>query len=84
MSDRALFDLGLAMVLLGFAAAMAAAVLMAFPGVRGSARGGGALIIGPIPIIFGSDRESLRAVLVIAVILFLIVLGVTLVPVLRG
>lgn len=84
MSDRSFFDIGLTLVLLGFAMAVVAALLMVFHPTKGTVRGGGAVIIGPLPIIFGSDKGSLRGILVIAIILFLIVLGVTLIPFIRG
>jgi len=40
--------------------------------------GGGAIIIGPIPIIFGTDRKSLKTILLLSIILtiLLIVLAV--------
>ncbi len=39
-------------------------------------RGGGVVLIGPIPVAWGSDRSSLLAVIVAAVVLMLVALGV--------
>lgn len=39
-------------------------------------RGGGVVLIGPIPIAWGSDRSSLLTVVVAAVVLMLVALGV--------
>lgn len=39
-------------------------------------RGGGVLLIGPFPIAWGSDRSSLIAVIVAAVVLMLVAFGV--------
>jgi uncharacterized protein (TIGR00304 family) len=36
---------------------------------KGKVKGGGAIIIGPVPIIFGTDRESLRTVLLLSLAL---------------
>jgi uncharacterized protein (TIGR00304 family) len=36
---------------------------------RGKAKGGGAVIIGPVPIIFGTDQKSLKTVLLLSLTL---------------
>jgi uncharacterized protein (TIGR00304 family) len=45
----------------------------------GRVRGGGAIIIGPIPIVFGTDKESLRTVLLLSIILTAILIALVLV-----
>lgn len=35
-------------------------------------RGGGVIMLGPIPIIFGSDKESAKAAIVLAIILMVL------------
>ncbi len=42
-------------------------------------RGGGAVIIGPVPIIFGTDKKMVRSMLILAIVLTLLVLTVTVV-----
>jgi uncharacterized protein (TIGR00304 family) len=41
---------------------------------RGRVRGGGVIMIGPVPIIFGTDRKSLKTVILLAIVLMVIVL----------
>ncbi len=62
----ALVFLGMLLVLLGIASQAA----------RGGAdvRGGGVVMIGPIPIIFGSDVESAKAVILLAIALMIVAL----------
>jgi uncharacterized protein (TIGR00304 family) len=38
-------------------------------GQIGMARGGGAIIIGPIPIVFGTDKQSLKTALLLSIVL---------------
>jgi uncharacterized protein (TIGR00304 family) len=38
----------------------------------GGIRGGGVIMIGPIPIIFGTDRESASVVIVLALLLIVV------------
>jgi len=44
-----------------------------------NARGGGAVIIGPIPIIFGTDKKMVRSMLILAIVLTVLVLTITVV-----
>jgi uncharacterized protein (TIGR00304 family) len=46
---------------------------------KGKVRGGGAVIIGPIPIIFGTDKKSLRTILVLSLVLTVLLLVVIIV-----
>jgi uncharacterized protein (TIGR00304 family) len=43
-------------------------------GEGGKIRGGGAVIIGPIPIVFGTDKKALKIVLSLSVVLTLLLL----------
>lgn len=71
-----LIEFGIALIFLGFVLAFVAAILIFIRGLRsgGKTRGGGVLLIGPIPIIFGSDKQSLIVVVVLAIVLMLIAL----------
>ncbi len=42
-------------------------------------RGGGAVIIGPIPIVFGTDQKMVQSMLILAIVLTVLVLTVTVV-----
>lgn len=71
-----LYALGAGLVFVGIAILVLALLLLTVSSVKeGRARGGGAIIIGPLPIIFGTDRKSLRTVLLLSLILtiFLII-----------
>ena len=66
--------LGLTLILLGILTLIIAFAILLISSIKGGrVRGGGAVIIGPIPIVFGTDKESMRAVLWLSIILTLIV-----------
>jgi len=77
-----LVNLGFVIILLGFAIAFVAVVLMVVRGARsgGKVKGGGAILVGPIPIVFGTDKESMKIVLILAIVLTAILVAVTIVP----
>jgi uncharacterized protein (TIGR00304 family) len=79
MSDQLLFKIGIILIFAGFLIAFVAVVLLFFTTIRGKGkiRGGGAVTIGPFPIIFGTDKESVRTLLLLAIILIVLVLVVT-------
>jgi len=79
MSDQLFFNLGVILVFAGFLVAFVAVILMFFTTARGKGKfeGGGAVIIGPFPIVFGTDRESLKILLLLSMTLIVIVLVVT-------
>ena len=77
MSEQLLWNIGLTSVLAGFALAFIAVILFFLRGAkggRGKVKGGGVVIIGPIPIIFGTDKESVRIILVLSIILMILLL----------
>jgi uncharacterized protein (TIGR00304 family) len=76
MSDQLLFNLGVILVFAGFLIAFVAVILMFFTTTRGKGKvkGGGAVIIGPFPIVFGTDRESLKILLLLSIALVVLML----------
>lgn len=62
------FELGLVIVFIGIAMIFIGMLLMA----RGGGRGGGVILIGPIPIIWSSERETIWIWVVLAVILLIL------------
>jgi uncharacterized protein (TIGR00304 family) len=65
-----LYTLGLVLVFVGVAIIIIAVVLLSVSGVRkGKVKGGGAILIGPIPIVFGTDKKSLKTVLLLSLVL---------------
>jgi len=79
--DSSLSNLGFVLVAVGSLLAFVAVVLMlAKASTGGSTKGGGIVMIGPIPIIFGSDKNSAKALMVLAIILIVAVLAFMVVP----
>jgi len=81
-SVQELINLGFIIVFLGFAITLIAVFLMAIRGGKagGKMKGGGAILVGPIPIVFGTDRESMKIVLILAIVLTAILVAITVVP----
>ena len=71
MIDSAtLYALGIALIFFGVLIIVVAVVLLSISGVKkGKVKGGGAILIGPIPIIFGTDMKSLKTVLLLSLVL---------------
>jgi uncharacterized protein (TIGR00304 family) len=80
--ELSLANIGFILIILGFVLAFIAVILLAFKsrGTSGQTRSAGILLIGPIPIIFGSDKESARVLMILAVLLIAIVLIFMLLP----
>jgi len=77
VAEQLLWNFGAALVLLGFALVFIAMIWLVFSGARGGRakiRGGGAVIIGPIPIVFGTDKESVKVILVLSIVLVVLLL----------
>lgn len=77
MSNQ-LFNIGMMLFLAGFVIIFVATVLLIFATAKGKAkiRGGGVLIIGPFPIVFGTDKESVKTLLLLSIVLIALVLAV--------
>ena len=71
MDDSAiLFLLGTSLVLIGAFILILATILMTtLRNKKRQAKTTGVIIIGPIPIIFGSDKKSVKAILVLSIVL---------------
>ena len=82
MAGANLVEIGFTLVIFGFILAFVAVILLAdkSKGSPNRTRGGGVLLIGPIPIIFGTDRESVKILVVLAIVLMIIVLAFIFVP----
>ncbi|MEM2104074.1 MAG: DUF131 domain-containing protein [Candidatus Bathyarchaeia archaeon] len=66
-------SLGIIIILAGVVIFLAAFIMLLFAGFKGGkVRGGGAILVGPFPIVFGTDRESVKAVLWLSIILTVI------------
>ncbi|MEM4701305.1 MAG: DUF131 domain-containing protein [Candidatus Bathyarchaeia archaeon] len=80
-----LYSIGLIMILLGVIVIFAAFALLFISSIKGGKmRGGGALIIGPFPIVFGTDREFMKTMLWLSIVLTLIAFALFLTVYLLG
>jgi uncharacterized protein (TIGR00304 family) len=43
-------------------------------------KAGGILLIGPIPIVFGTDKQAVKLLIILAIILMLVVSWLTILP----
>jgi uncharacterized protein (TIGR00304 family) len=70
-------SVGIALILAGVVIIAVVVFLLSVRGAgKGKVRGGGAVIIGPIPIIFGTDKKSLKTVLLLSLALTVLLLVV--------
>jgi len=76
MDAGTLYGLGIALVFAGMLVILVAIILLFLSSVRGEGkvRGGGAIIIGPFPIIFGTDKESVKTVLLLSLALTILLI----------
>jgi uncharacterized protein (TIGR00304 family) len=77
VADQLLLSIGVGLILLGFALAFIAMILLVVSGTksgRAKVKGGGAIIIGPIPIVFGTDKESVKVILILSIALVALLL----------
>jgi uncharacterized protein (TIGR00304 family) len=59
--------IGVGLIFAGVLMIVVAVILLAILGPkRGDIHGGGVIMIGPIPIIFGTDKNSLKTVLLLS------------------
>jgi len=80
LDPTALYALGLALVIAGIII-----LALIFASTRGlgsgksNVKGAGVIMIGPIPIIFGTDKKSIKTVLLLALTLTIAIIIVTIV-----
>ncbi len=79
-----LFALGFALIIFGFILTFISAVMIFLAGLRfrGKTRGGGLIMIGPIPIIFGTDERTVKTLIILSIALIIIAFIFMLIPIL--
>jgi len=81
MDLATLYSLGISLIFVGILVISVAIILVVASNVKGGGKvkGGGAIIIGPIPIIFGTDKQSIKTILLLSITLtvLLIILIIT-------
>ncbi|MGC8961478.1 MAG: TIGR00304 family membrane protein [Candidatus Bathyarchaeia archaeon] len=73
--------LGTTLIFIGFILIFIGMIAWLFLPLGRKVRGGGVIMIGPLPLIFGTDRESLKILLLLAIILMLVTAALIFVPV---
>ncbi|ASJ08240.1 hypothetical protein A3L11_02955 [Thermococcus siculi] len=68
MDGKALILSGMALILIGFLLVFIGTIVSAF-NEEGDVEGGGVIMIGPIPIVFGTSRGAAGMAMVLAIIL---------------
>ena len=66
-----LVELRIALILIGFAV-VALAILFSGRKAGGEVKGGGVVLIGPIPIVFGSDAKWASVAIALAIVLLVL------------
>lgn len=75
MDLTALYVLGVVLVVIGIVFVVVAIILASVDGVKkGKVHGAGVVMIGPILIIFGTDKKSVKEAVALALILMIVVL----------
>ena len=77
MADQFLWSAGVALILIGFAVAFVAMIWLVLSGARGGkakVKGGGTVIVGPVPVVFGTDKESVKILLILSIVLVVLLL----------
>ncbi|WP_455367638.1 TIGR00304 family membrane protein [[Eubacterium] cellulosolvens] len=68
-----LFNIGLFLILAGiFLIIILTIIMFHSAGAYGQVKGGGIIMIGPLPIIFGTDKGSVRNLIILALVLMVI------------
>lgn len=70
LDSASLYALGITMVFVGIMIIVVTLILLSLSSAKtGKVKSGGAVIIGPVPIIFGTDKKSLKTVLLLSLAL---------------
>ena len=76
VSAETLYSLGIALIVAGIVILVVAVLSLFFSGVRksGKARGGAVIIIGPVPIVFGTDKKAVKTLLSLSLALTILLI----------
>lgn len=76
MDSGSFYSLGFTLIFIGVLIVLVAFVLLFLASFNEkTVRGGGAVIIGPFPIIFGTDKESVKTILWLSIALTVILIA---------
>ncbi|WP_457742207.1 TIGR00304 family membrane protein [Thermococcus sp.] len=78
MRGETLIGAGIVLILIGFLLVFIGTLVSAFSG-ESEVQGGGVIMIGPIPIVFGTSRSAVTLAMILAVVLMALwIIGVLL------
>jgi uncharacterized protein (TIGR00304 family) len=69
MDTTFLFPLALILIVAGIIVVVLALLLSVGKSGNANVKGAGVIMIGPIPIVFGSDKKSVKTVIILALVL---------------
>ena len=78
MADfHALAWIGFLLIIIGFIAVLLATFLLIFHSTKtkGETKGAGIILIGPFPIIFGTDKQSVKVLVVLTIIIIVLMIA---------
>lgn len=79
MDPKVFYAIGIALIAVGVIVILAVIVLASTGSKKGKVRGAGIIMIGPIPIIFGTDKKSVKSLVALALSLTIVVLIITII-----
>lgn len=79
MNAQGIIAVGWILIVAGIIILSIAIIMAVFKAIRrqgsGRLRGGGLIMLGPIPIIFGTDKEAVKFLIILAIILIIVMLA---------
>lgn len=86
MDAGTILDLGFTFIVVGTIIIVVAILLVVVSKVRKQreAKGAGIIIVGPFPIVIGTDKESVKTALILAIVLTALLTIITIVTYLTG
>jgi uncharacterized protein (TIGR00304 family) len=74
---HALAWIGFLLIVIGFIMTLLATFLLIFHSAKtkGETKGAGVILIGPFPIIFGTDKQSVKVLLVLTIIIIVLMIA---------
>jgi uncharacterized protein (TIGR00304 family) len=80
LDTSTLYTLGFFLAVTGVVIVVITVLLILLSGTgKAKTRGAGVIMIGPIPIVFGTDKESVKKVLILAITLSVVMIILTIV-----
>ena len=76
-----MFKIGFLLIIVGFIVIFLSMMLMVLSHKGGETKGGGVILIGPFPIVFGSDTKTVKTLVLLVLILIAFIFVLTFFPI---